>query len=189
MSKNTVSALFILVALGVIYFLFLPQWQAVNEAKADHDAANFAIDEFKKLSDKRDLLRDTYNKVNAPLLDKATQVISSGPQVAGFLADLEALALKNGLILHSVDFGSQGAPAPNAGAKPASSSGGAGLNLSQGVFALPFTVQVVGKYDSFKSFLSDLELNQRLIDVTGINFGAPRGDIFEFSIQAKSYYQ
>ncbi|MBI2055223.1 MAG: hypothetical protein HYT39_04010 [Candidatus Sungbacteria bacterium] len=190
MSKLQVSLVLILLGGGIIYFLFMPQLDVLKEAQADHAAATKAIDELQVLTAKRDELTDIYNNVDPTLLNKVASIIPADAGTSMFLAELEALANKDQMVLKSVDFSQPTALEPQkGGAKGASTQ----LNLKQGLSTLPLGLQISGRYDNFRRFLSDLELNQRLIDVGIITFGSRQGgpgvDVFDFAIQAKAYYQ
>lgn len=191
MSKLQVSLILIVLGGGIIYFLFMPQLSALKEAQADHVAAARAVDELIALAAKRDELTDIYNNVDQTLLNKVASIIPTGAGMSVFLAELEAIANKNQMVLKSVDFSQPASlEQQKSGARGASSPQ---LNLKQELSVLPLNLQISGRYDNFRRFLNDLELSQRLIDIGTISFGSRQGapgvDVFDFTVQAKAYYQ
>ncbi|MBI4134863.1 MAG: type 4a pilus biogenesis protein PilO [Candidatus Sungbacteria bacterium] len=181
MSKTTFSLLLIVGGAAIIYFFFLSRWEELQAVRADAAAAEEAIDQLKALAAKRDELADTYNSVRASLLEKANAMVTTGPALAALLTDLEAIAAKNGMVLRSINFGQT-----DVKAKPGAA---VQVNLKQGVYTLPVTLQVLGTYSSFRRFLTDLELNQRILDASTINFTSSEGQIYNVSMQIKAYYQ
>lgn len=189
MSRGITSIILIAVGLLAYYFFFLPQLDALQAARFESETAGSAIQELTDLEAKRDQLTDTYNNVKASLLQKIDQVMPTGPSASALLSDLDAIARKDGVILKSVDFGEVTALSKTTAAAKKAPAAQQIAVQQQGVQVLPFKLAVVGRYDAFRRFLSDLELNQRLIDVTAVNFGSSVGEVYQFDVQAKTYYQ
>lgn len=185
MTKSRLTLFLIIAGAAVIYFFFLAQWEKLSAARSDASAAAKAIAQLNTLSVKRKELEDTYNTVKASQLEKADTMITTGPQVAVLLTDLEAIAAQNGLIMRSVNFSERGVSDKPANGKPSVQ-----LNLKQGVAVLPVTMQVVGTYGSFRRFLADVELNSRILDVVSINFtSSGKEQVYGFDVQLRAYYQ
>ncbi|KKW31339.1 MAG: hypothetical protein UY75_C0009G0007 [Parcubacteria group bacterium GW2011_GWC2_52_8c] len=188
MSRSTLSLVLLAIGASVFYFFFIDQWSAMKLTRADYNAANFAIDELEELAAKTDELRNEYNNISAASLDKVERMIPKGGGTANFIADLELMAARNGMRLNSMDFG---APANTGGVLEAAENAGTGneFNVRRGVFTLPLSIQVSGGYDAFRRLIADLEFQERLIDVSVVNFAASEKDDAAFSIRANIYYQ
>lgn len=178
MTKAKFSLFLLSASIAVIYFFTMVQWENSKDVRQDNQTVNAAIDELKALTAKQNEIADQYNSIRASLLEKVATAIPFGPQASTLLSDLEAIATRNGVLLSGVDFGT-------------TSGRGAQLAIQGGTQTLPITIHAAGTYDTFRRFIRDLELNQRIIDVVGINFGvnATQSTIFEFTLQAKAYYQ
>lgn len=187
MSRSTFSLILLGIGASIFYFFFLDEWQALKLIRADYDAANSAIERLKKIAAKTEELRDTYNSIKAASLGKVERMIPQGPGAADLIADLELLAARNGVKLNSVDFT---LPASSEGTSEASSGEAPGeFNLRRGAFTLPISISISGRYDAFRRFMGDLELHERIIDLSAVNFGASEKDDASYTVRANIYYQ
>jgi hypothetical protein len=66
-------------------------------------------------------------------------------------------------------------------------------NLPYGIFPLEFEIE--GRYDTFLSFLEDLELNLRMVDVKSISFTVPSAtgsgspsNIYKYTLKVETYW-
>lgn len=204
MSKNIVAILLIILAFGVWQFLFKPQTDRVMEARSDYQAVKGVLEELDRLEVKRDELQTAYNQVKSAPLAKLERVIPKNTEVSGLIIDLEAIAARRQLTLASLDFQSGSAAGSAKTAKPASQSlpgakpseaspvaaksSVAALNLGGGLETVTVGMSVSGQYASLVNFLKDIELYERITDVSSINFGAPpEGSNYQVKIQAKIY--
>ena len=214
MSQRNLGFLFIALAFGVWSFLLQPAVAKLSEVRADFNSIENARLQIEELSKKSDQLSESYRNVRAAYLQKLDRVIPKGPQTAGLVTDFETLALRYGLKMRSLDFqydtasakpktgqagaGTAGLPGekPAAAPGPASpnsqpgGSSGSGLNISKGAQQAMVGIELLGSYSSFVSFLKDLELHERLTDISSINFGSQAGDRpISFRVQGRIYYQ
>jgi Tfp pilus assembly protein PilO len=169
--------------------VFLRELETLKTVKFEANTVQGAVTELTGLAAKRDQLAETYNTVKASLLTKLDAAIPTGPGASALLSDLDAIAKKDGVTLKSVDFADA---VPIARQGQSTQKVPASVQIvapQQGVQILPIKLVVIGRYDAFRVFLRDLELDQRLMDVTTLNFGSSIGDQYQFSIQANTYYQ
>ena len=179
----TFSIILILVGIGVYYFFFIDQWSQLAEIGLDKTAALNAEAQLQDISSKADEMRNTYNSVKQSDKDKLSFIIPKGEATPSVVTDINALAVRNGMVLKAIDFGS-GAARSNILTPPP-----ANVNPQTSASSLIMNFEITGRYDSFRQFLTDLELNQRLIDVASINFGAATNLSYNFSLRAKAYYK
>lgn len=156
--------------------------------RVDKKAADFAIDRLEEIEARANELRDDYNNISAASLKKAERMIPKGGGMAALVADLELLAAKNGMRLKSMDFGMPVISGETAIGEDGDAAGNE-FNVRRGAYTLPLSIQVAGKYDSFRRFVAEVELHERLIDILTVNFAASEKDDAAFSIRANVYYQ
>ena len=182
MSRLTVSVILILIGIGAYFFFFTDQWNALQEVRLDTQAANDALTQLTEISAKADNLREVYNSVKQENKDKLAKMVPVGPDTTSLVTDFDQLAVRNGLFMKSIDFGGVGSgkATPQTGMAP---------DLKIGAYTLPISLEVSGSYDAFRRYLADLELNQRIIDISSLNFGATANGVYSFSVHAEGYYQ
>lgn len=182
MSRFTVSIILILTSIGVYYFFFADQWNALQDVRLDMQAANDALTQLTEISAKADNLREVYNSVNQENKDKLAKMIPSGSDTISLVIDFNQLAVRNSLLMKSIDFG-------GVGSGRSVSQAGVAPDLRIGAYTLPISLDISGSYDAFRRYLTDLELNQRVIDVSSLNFGAAANGSYTFQVRAQGYYQ
>ncbi|MBI3627128.1 MAG: hypothetical protein HY220_00015 [Candidatus Sungbacteria bacterium] len=189
MSKTQFSIILFLIAFAIFYFFTFGQWNDLQVFRADNIAASKAIDELKQLEARRRQLTDAYNSLPQADLAKVGAIIPTGTDQESLIVDLETLSRRDGMTLKKIDFA---IPTQSQSAAPAP-SGEAPPSIPNGLNVLPITLEISGRYGDLRRFLQDLELNERLIDVTQNTFSASVGnaasDIYAYTIQAKAYFQ
>lgn len=130
----------------------------------------------------------------------------SGPNVAGALAQLYGIAADNGLVIQNIVISPPIVQLQSKGqvlqAQVDAVNSGSALTSSQikkpmGTLSLQITAS--GSYENFKNFLSQLETNIRIFDVTGVSITPPLSGIsgargvsatsLTYSVSVITYYQ
>ena len=182
--------IFLLAGAALVGYMFLyPAWQEFQSLRQGNLELQQESAEFDFLTQKRDALIKEVNAVSAEQREAIDKAIPLGAKAAEFLVDLEAITKKRGLALKRIDLAGTVEVKSAAGQPVTSRTPSAAL--TQGTTAeFPVGLNVSGSYESFKSFLQDLEKNLRLIDVQDISFIAPaKGDLLDFGLKIKTYFQ
>ena len=193
-------------------FYVRPQWTQLSDMDrriSDLAAVSMQYDDLIK---NRDALLASINSISKENLDRVDSALPLGAHASEFLVSLESYTVGNAVSLKRVDLVSPSGEKKSSSSAPAA-SGQTGESKTAGtpvpsqpkpaagstaspkpessVAELPFSVEVSGSYDALKKFLSALEHNIRLIDVSDISFNAPAkaGDPMSFTLKAKTYYQ
>ncbi len=124
---------------------------------------------------KRDVLIADKNKISNDNNDRLEKLLPSNIDNIKLIIEIGKIAQGRGLTLRNVSVGNFNN----------SQQVGAG-NSSYGTLSLSFTV--TSSYNNFLSFLSDLENNLRIIDVTGINFTSSDNGQYDFGITLNTYW-
>ncbi|OHA01074.1 MAG: hypothetical protein A3H71_02530 [Candidatus Sungbacteria bacterium RIFCSPLOWO2_02_FULL_48_13b] len=185
MSRSTFSFILIVIGITVYYFFLTKEWAVLTEARANNIGASRALEELTSIQQKSESLRDIYNRIDATSLARINSMVPKGVNGAGLVTDIETLASRNNVILRQFDFGGATVRREAAGSAPAE------FDVRAGAFPLTIKFDIFGRYEDFRKFLTDLELNQRLIDITGLNFGVgtDMDSRMMINVSAKAYYQ
>ena len=167
----------LIIAAGMGYFFILPQWAAVRSLGAQIRELQALREELRELILIRDKLAADYEKIPQSDIAKLQAMVPQGPQPAGLVVDLEALAQRSGVALTQVNVAagqSQAAlgPAPASGLTP-----------------IPVSFNIVASYETLQTFLSNLERNRRIIDITEFSFAPGAGGGVPVAFQARAYYR
>lgn len=192
--KNIYSIIFIVIT-GVVFFLAIdPFYNEVKSIKQDVATYDEALTNSTELQKSRDNLISIFNNIKKEDLDRLNHFLPDNIGNIELILEIEKIANLHGMPIGNIEFDSRllddKADANVAQKNP-------GEYLPYGVFPMKFTV--TGKYESFISFLKDLEQNLRLVDVKSIDFKVPNSiisssgkvtdtDIYDYSLEIQTYW-
>jgi hypothetical protein len=205
-SKRLISVLlslvFLVAALVVLFDLIQPVYGGLQTEKGTEiSTQNLLTAEGQFVSQAKNLVSE-YEGGSSAQADLAL-AMPSGPDQAGALAQVYGLAQSSNITVESVQL----AP-PQIQVQSAPADASTSLTLSQitkpiGTYLL--TIAAFGSYENLKSFLSELETNMRIFDVTALSLQAASAapvatgtkgvasggsaDFFTYTITAETYYQ
>ncbi len=180
MSRFNLGILFFILAAAAVYFLIMPAWDRVAVLRGEIRAVQDLSAQLIELGNVADALQQEYNAIPETDLEKLKSIAPKTAATAGVLGDFESIAAKNAVRLRAIDF--KGAAAGQAKTSLA-------LSAQSRFSPIPVTLQLVGTYESLRSFLIDLEHNLRLVDVKEINFRPGSESTSPISVSAQMYYR
>jgi Tfp pilus assembly protein PilO len=161
--------LLIVASIGIFVALVVPRYQIVQATRADVAAYTADLATATQLQQSRQSLIAQYNTIQKSDLDNIQTLLPDSVDNIRLIIQMNALATKDGLSsLRSVDYNADDVSAADSSSTAATSATDPTANLPYGQFVMSF--QTSGQYSNFLSFLSDLQQNLRLIDVTNIVF-------------------
>lgn len=177
---------------GIIFFLFTnPLREEVITLKNDVKSYDTALSDSNTLAKQQGELLDTYNGISKEDKDRLSKFLPSSVNNIQFILEIEKIASNYGMPIKDIKFEYQ-VEKENKTKEGIILSDSIVDNRPYGVFPIEFSTY--GKYDSFVSFLEDLERNLRLVDVKSISFDVPTNtkianpDIYEFSLKVDTYW-
>lgn len=156
--------LLLLLAASIALFVLdvVPRYHRLETARAENASIQSNLDTAKKLADSRESLITTYRSISKDDLDNLKVLLPDSVNNIRLIIQIDALAKKNGLsVLRSIDYQT------TQDKKDTVDS----MRTPYGEFVISF--QTSGQYKNFLTFLSDLEQNLRLVDVTAVAFDVP----------------
>jgi Tfp pilus assembly protein PilO len=159
--------LFILIGISIATFVVVvsPRYKEIQSARADITSYQKRLDTAKKLSASREDLIARYNSIPKADLDNLKTALPDSVDNIRLIIQLDSLATKNGLsslrgVAYDTTSSSTSAPA------------GPGAAAQKPYDGFTISFETTGQYKNFLSFISDLEQNLRLVDITAVQFGA-----------------
>jgi Tfp pilus assembly protein PilO len=174
--------LLIVASVGVFVALVIPQYDNVKVTRADVATYESDLAIANQLQAQRQALIAQYNGISKTDLDNITTLLPDNVDDIRLIIQLDSLATKNGLSsLRNVDYNADAVAAattttttngwtttttttPAAPTADTTSTN----NSPYGQFTISF--ETTGQYSSYLSFLSDVEKNLRLVDITDVDF-------------------
>lgn len=175
---NTLAVILTIMVLVLIWKLILPSYSANKSKAANLETETLAAQNKKDSLDKA--------KTDLTDVDAAYQAItvsiSNGSDEPGLISELEAIALKNGIVLPSISISS--ADAANAQATAAD-----GSSLSEALDASPITISlsVSGNFDQLNGLIAALEKSVKFMNIKSTNFSLADDGSLALSLQIEAY--
>ena len=173
-------------SLGVFFMYVKPRYDAIETIKSDIAGYQTNLVTANKIKTSREDLIQKYNNIPASDLTNLKTLLPDSVDNIRLIIQIDSLATTNGLsTLRNVNYQSSdtvttsattvgGTPAT---ATPASASatttgvaGQSPVNARKPYGSLTVSFQTTGQYKNFLTFLSALEQNLRMVDVTNVDF-------------------
>ncbi|MDB5189029.1 MAG: hypothetical protein JWM92_627 [Candidatus Nomurabacteria bacterium] len=156
-------------SVGIFIVFILPRYSAIQTARAAIVSYNTNLVTANQLQQSRQALIAQYNGISKDDLNNIQTLLPDSVDNIRLIIQINALATKNGLAsLRQVDYSADQAAIPAASTLPASTSTPSATLQPYAPFTISF--ETSGQYSNFLSFISDLEQNLRLVDITSIDF-------------------
>lgn len=182
--------LYLLLLIGVSIAVFstviIPRYKEVKALRADVASYNGKLSTASALKASREDLIAKYNAIPKADLDNIKVLLPDTVDNIRLIIQLDALATKNGLSsLRDVQYDT--ARNDQTSATPAVTTS---VVKPYGEFSLSFNTS--GPYKNFLAFISDLEQNLRLVDITEVKFNQSNTsavvDNLSYSVKLKTYW-
>ena len=187
----------ILIVLSIVLFIFgvNPFYKEVSLLRSDVSAYNSALNNSTNLQKTQDSLLDIYKQIKQSDKDRLSNFLPNSVNNIQFILEVERIANLHNMPIKDIKFDS---------VKKDNAPVDSNIVVSQvaadsrpyGTFPIQFTVE--GKYDSFVSFLKNLELNLRLVDVKSVTFTVPDQaekllpgfdpDVYRYTLKVETYW-
>ena len=177
MNSNS-AIVFLLLSIGIFYTFTSGQYEEVKRLHALANEYQEILRNISGVAELRDNLSVAYQALPAEEVDRLTKALPDYNDTVRLALDLDGIAGRHGISLKSI----------NAIAGPDANAGGLVLPDGNVYDKVNITLSFVAKYPDFVSFLSDLELNLRLMDVRSISFNAGDTGLYEYIVTLDTYW-
>ncbi|MBP6858034.1 MAG: type 4a pilus biogenesis protein PilO [Candidatus Pacebacteria bacterium] len=176
----------IAVSIGAFVTLVVPRYKEVQVMRADVASFDSRLATADRLKQSREELIARYNSISKTDLDNLKILLPDTVDNIRLIIQLDSLATKNGMSsLRGVEYDAlKTEPQKTLENQPVATK-------SYGEFTMSFTT--TGQYKNFLSFISDLEQNLRLVDISAVQFNVSEGekslgDSLSYKITIKTYW-
>lgn len=176
--RSLLPILFVAIAVGIFFGFTDPAYTRVQDLRDEESQFNQALNRSKELQQVRDQLLSRYNTFSQDDLARLEKLLPDNVDNVRLVLDFDSIASRYGMRLRNIAL-----ETPDSRAQRGQV--GAGDRPYQSV-TLSFSV--TGGYDSFRSFLEDLEQSLRLVDVSAIAFSATASGLYDYSVSVTTYW-
>lgn len=179
------SGIFLVLALIVFFSMLWPTFTSINELnkkitqeRAQYESQNQAVQVAQSIISQYKSLVSVSQTISLS--------IPKDTEIQNLIAQINNISAQSGLLLQSIGFEEVGLNAP-VNSK----------SIIENYKTLQLSINLTGNYDSFKTWLSAVENNIRLMDVGAISFAglstssksASDSSLFNFKVTVNVYYQ
>lgn len=177
--KTGISILFILMAVATFFFYTEDKYAEIKQAKLDIIDYEEALKQSRDILDKREVLLEKYKAFKKEDLDNLKKLLPDHIDNVQLILDLNNIAKKYGMTLKTIKV--------ETGPDSAFESGNQTGKTAFGAITVSFKVS--SDYETFVSFLQDVEKSLRIVDVTDLTFTSPdKTTNYDFGITIKTYW-
>jgi len=181
MSRFIFPTILILISGGLLFFFVNPTYSRINEIKQGTSAYDSALNKSKELQALRDSLLAEYNTISSTNLDKLKKMVPDHVDNVRLIIEIDSIASRYGMTVQDATLSSQ-SESENDDVR---SIFEASVDKKQ---SMTLSFSVVAPYESFLSFLRDLEDNLRIVDIESVAFSASDIDLNEYTVTLKTYW-
>jgi Tfp pilus assembly protein PilO len=157
-------------SIGAFVIYIKPRYQEARDMQTQISAFSGNLDTAEKLKTSREELIAHYNSIPKSDLDNLKTLLPDSVDNIRLIIQMDLLATRNGL---STVRGVSYQPEKTAAGQTGGAQAPVTPQKPYGEFVISF--ETSGQYQNFLSFLSDLEENLRLVDVTKVDFTSTTG--------------
>lgn len=170
----------ILIILGIVLFVTFtnPRYQDLKVRMAEYNKIVEANEKATALRAVRQKLTDDRKKISEQDIDKLTKMLPDGVENVGLIIDIDNIANKYGMRIRNTKISEVAGRTASVAIGPDSKK--------YGTISLSFSVS--SDYNTFQTFLKDLESSVRLVDVTKLSFSSNKDGKYDFNITLQTYW-
>ncbi|MBU1136830.1 type 4a pilus biogenesis protein PilO [Patescibacteria group bacterium] len=177
MKKIAIALICLAAGVALTVWVVKPIWASVMELRDEIRFRNEEIAKIEVLLAKQDELKKKYLGSKDDI-DRILLALPKGEDVSYDLSQIDAIAMKNGLLLESIKF---------TGIDEEGETNRIGLSTTN------VEMNLSGSYEAFKGFLRDMENSLRVAEVSSIRISSIKGleerSLFNFGLNINVYYQ
>lgn len=170
--------LFVIIAVALFFGYIDPEYTKVKELLQEQAQIDQALNRSKELQDERDKLLARYNTFPQVELDNLQKLLPDHLDNVRLILDLDSIASRYGMRVRGVTIAGDSTRVQGKELGPDTNAHG----------SVVLSFSVTGTYDTFRSFLGDLEKSLRLVDVVGLTFAATPTGVYDFNLKVKTYW-
>lgn len=158
----------IIACIGVFFAIVKPKYDNLQTIRDEVANYGSSLDTAEQLRISREELIAKYNNIPKADLDNLKTLLPDSVDNIRLIIQIDSIATRNNLSpLRNVEYSSNSEASSNLSSVDASSTIAPGNPIGE----ITMSFQTQGTYQNFLAFLSDLEHNLRIVDVTAIDFG------------------
>jgi len=181
--KSLTPIIFIIVSIALFFTFTDPVYKEVKILKAKYAQYQDVLVKAAQLLEQRKNLQDKYNSFAEDDISRLKKLLPDAVDNVRLIIDIDEIAKRYGLTINNVRLDDT---------KPSKDGVTDSVNTITAGGAkhgtIPMGFSVTADYNTFLSFLEDLEGSLRIVDVTNITLKPGANNIYSFDVSLKTYW-
>ncbi len=176
--NNSRPLILLLISFGLFYTFVSPQYKEVKSLGVEASEYSSVLDSVANIESIMTDLYGKYQQFPPEEIDRLEKALPNNADVVHLALDLDSMANKYGLSVSSVSVdpvGSTGTSFIEGGEKPPYSK-------------VLVTFNFTSNYQSFQSFLKELEQSLRVTDIRAVSFQVGETSLYEHAMTVETYW-
>ena len=182
MFKSLTPTLSILTAILLFVFFINPQLDLINETRAQIETYETTIEQYKVFNSKVRNLMDAKESISIADRERLEKLIPSTPDSTRTLVDLETMAKQDGLL-----FGNVASTKPEPIMTETEDAYAIMEPSEEVLLRTVISFEVIGTYEQFKSFISHIENNLELMEITELSLAGATANFQQYVVTLQTY--
>ena len=180
--KSFYPLVLISIAIALFFAFTDPLYKQVQALKSQESEYNDVLAKSRDLLAKRKTLQDKFNSFAPDDVDRLRKLLPDTVDNVRLIIDIDEIAKRYGLTIKNVRLDDS---------KVAGGSKDAANTITTGEAkygTIPMGFSVNADYDTFLSFLQDLEGSLRIVDVVNVGLKPSATGVYSFDVSLKTYW-
>lgn len=198
MLRSILPITLILASIAVLLVFIMPHYKNVVGLRAEVSEKNIALAQARVLEKEREELTNKYNEISIENKGRLEKLLPDNVDNIRLILEInDVVASAYGMTLKEIKYDSVGdTKSKNKSSgqnEPASPNASANDSNPYGTWDLEFTTE--GSYNNFLNFITALEHNLRMVDISSIEFTSnlekdkkSTNDVYKYSFKIKTYW-
>ena len=195
MNRNITALILVVLGIG-IYFTYTQNQiygdNGITSISAVNDQYSTAIGNAEALKAVRDNVQKDFNKISADDQARLNTMLPSSVDNIHLIVDISKLSLRRGFPLKNLKAevvqANGSTPIMTAGMNQGSASTSVALLPTMTLSNVKLTFDATASYQTFISFMQDLESSLRIMDVTHLSIKANDTGSYDYSVEINTYW-
>jgi muconolactone delta-isomerase len=177
--RNIFPIILIIAAIGIFAFFTNGEYQHVKALQSDIAGYDAALGKSQQVLKKRGELQAKYAQFAASDLDALSKLLPDHVDNVQLILDINGIARKHNMAISKIKIDQ--ASQTNAKDSVVGPS-------SKAYSSILVSFRTQAPYADFMSFIKDLEVGLRLVDITDLSFKEGQKDLNDYSVTLKTYW-
>ena len=182
--KSLTPIVFILVSIVIFFTVTDPIYKEVKALRVTYAQYQDVLDRSAQLLKQRQVLQDKYDSFSKDDIDRLKKLLPDTVDNVRLIIDIDEIAKRYGLTIKNVRLDDSKTNTTSGANSPIATITAGGANYG----TIPMGFSVTSDYNTFLSFLEDLEGSLRIVDVTNIALKPGTNNTYSYDVSLKTYW-